>query len=128
MDVAAIAAVVEENQEIQQSVGNEEMDAIRAEVVQHVIELDRIGEEYDEVKAAFKERIDGVKKALAEPKKIVRRGYRLITGVTLYGIVNDEENRLDLVTKDGELVRSRPLRPSERKQLNVFQHAAEGGR
>jgi hypothetical protein len=117
-------AVAEEEKFVRVEFSEAQQLANREAYVQASIELAKLNEELAAMKAAYKEKIDPVKSALAEALEMVRQGYTE-EKKTLYLVPDFDLSMMRYCTEDGEVVESRRLLPSERQE-NFLRQIAVG--
>jgi hypothetical protein len=118
INLREIAFNVEE-ETVRDTITEDEREAITAQLVEKLIQLDQEIERFTAIREAHKDRRKELTSALAEFKMLVRRGYRE-TIEPVYQIKNSDTGTMDFVRSTGEVIRTRRLLPTERQEILSF--------
>lgn len=123
INLREIAFNVEE-ETVRDTITEDEREAITAQLVEKLIQLDQEIERFTAIREAHKDRRKELTSALAEFKMLVRRGYRE-TIEPVYQIKNSDTGTMDFVRSTGEVIRTRRLLPTERQEILSFNSQAQ---
>ncbi len=108
---------VDDGQHYQLSLTPDEIETKKDELAQNMIDLKKMKDELEEIKAEFKARIQPVEKDIEKIVEIIKTGKEPCTG-TLYHMADHQAGNMYVYNEDGRLVYDRPLSRGE-KQLKI---------
>jgi len=113
----ANAYSVDQGQHYQIELTPEEILAKKDELAENMIELSKVKQELEEIKAEFKSRIQPTEKVVESTVEIIKTGKEPRTG-TLYLLADHDTGQMHVFNDEGRMVYNRPLSKNE-KQLKI---------
>lgn len=96
----------------------EEVQELKENLANHSIQLNKLEQEYDEVKKDFQEKMKPLKETIKRTIEYIPSQQRLVSE-QVYKFMDWNEKQVGYYNKDGILVKQRPMFQSE-KQASIF--------